>query len=103
MDQMIRIDSQGFGHIHEEIRQFQRPGEGFLLQLTIVLQIQTEQIVHDLLEAHIHPIPLEDMIHHIHDHRGQGTHETHRILSGWTVDVCPAHAHTVLYQSEHML
>ena len=29
MDQMIRIDYQGFSHIHEEIRQFQRPGEGF--------------------------------------------------------------------------
>ena len=75
MDQMIRIDSQGFSHIHEEIRQFQRPGEGFLLQLTIIFQIQTEQIVHDLLEGHVHPIPLEDMVHHINYHRGQGTHD----------------------------
>jgi len=97
MDQMIRIDFQGFSHIHEEICQFQRPGEGFLLRLTIIFQIQTEQIVHDLPEGHVHAIPLEDIVHHINYHRGQGTHETHRILSGRSVDVHPTDSHAVLH------
>ena len=81
MDQMIDIDSECFGHIHEQIDGIRGSGEVFLPILTIVSEIQSAQLVHYPAERHIDAFRLQDMVDDISHHSGQGTHETHRILS----------------------
>ena len=102
MDQMIGIYSKCIHYIHEQIDGIRGSREVFLSILTIVSEIQSAQLVHYPTERHIDTFRLQDMVDYIRHHSSQGTHETHRILSGRSVDVHPADPHTVLHQPEGM-